>query len=76
MQPVCRHVSDLLKAVEHIAVQHLGAVGLVESFDVGVLGRFSWLDVVEGNALGLGPLGPRMGNEFRSVVNAEWLSAI
>lgn len=55
VQPVSGHVPDLLQAVEDVAVQHLGAVGPVESFHIGILGRLSWLDVVQGNALGLGP---------------------
>ena len=70
VQPIGRHVSDLLQGIEHVAVQHLGAVSLVEAFHIGVLGGFAGLDVVEGNALGLGPLRQGMGNELGPVVNA------
>lgn len=37
MQPIGRHLSHFLQAVEEMAIQHLGAVGLVESLDIGVL---------------------------------------
>lgn len=45
VQPVGRHVTHFLQAVEHVAVEHFGAVGLVESFDIGVLRRLAGLDV-------------------------------
>ncbi len=37
VQPVGRHVTHFLQAVEDVAVEHLGSIGLVESFDIGVL---------------------------------------
>ena len=39
VQPIGCHVTNFLQVVEHVAVEHLGAVGLVESFDIGVLNR-------------------------------------
>lgn len=72
MQPVCRrHVPDFLQGVKDIAVQHFGAIRPVESLVIGVLCWLARLNVIEGNALGLGPLGQRMGNEFRAVVQAR-----
>lgn len=56
VQPVGRHVTHLLQAIEYAAVEHLGTVGLVESFDIGVLRGLSGLDVIESNALALRPL--------------------
>lgn len=44
VQPISCHVAHFLQRLEHVAVQHLGAVGLVESFDIGVLSRFARLD--------------------------------
>jgi len=44
VQPVGRHFTHLLQAVEDVAIEHLGTVGLVESFDIGVLRRLSELD--------------------------------
>jgi hypothetical protein len=67
VQPISGHVSDLLQGIEYVAVQHLGAVSLVEAFHMGVLGGFAGLDVVEGNALGLGPLRQGLGNELEPV---------
>ncbi len=42
-----------------------------ESFHIGILGWLSWLDVVQGDPLGLGPFGQRMGNELRPVVQPD-----
>ena len=71
MQPVCGHVSYLLQAVEDVAIEYLGTVGFVESFDIGVLCRFTGLDVLQGNALFLRPLSQGMGYELRAVVQAN-----
>ncbi len=70
VQPVCNHVPDLLQGIKDIAVQYLSTVRSVESFHIGVLCWFSRLDVIEGNASGLGPIGQRVGDEFRPVVQA------
>ena len=37
VQPVGCHVTHLLQAVEHVTVEHLGSVGLVESLDISIL---------------------------------------
>ncbi|CAM8621647.1 hypothetical protein MCEMSHM24_02449 [Comamonadaceae bacterium] len=71
MEPVCSYVSDLLQRIEDVAFQHLGAIRPIESFDIGVLRWLAWLDVIEGNSLGLGSLGQRMCNEFRAVVQTN-----
>jgi hypothetical protein len=71
VQPVGRHVTHFLQAVEHVAVEHLGAVGLVESFDIGVLRGLAGLDVLQGDSLALSPLGQGVGDELRAVVQAN-----
>lgn len=71
VQPVCSHVTDLLQGIKDIAVQYLSTVRSVESFHIGVLCWFSRLDVIEGNALALGLIGQRMGDEFWPVVQAN-----
>lgn len=43
-------------------------VGFVESFDVGVLRGLAWLDVMEGDTLGLCPFGQCVGNELGAIV--------
>ena len=69
VRPDRGHVPDHLQRVKDIAVQHLGAIGPFESFDIGVLCWLVWLDVIEGNALGLDALGQSVGNEFRSALS-------
>lgn len=70
VQPIGRHVAHFLQVVEHVAVEHLGAVGFVESFDIGVLRGLARLDVLQGDALVLSPLGQGVGDELGAVVNA------
>lgn len=38
ISPVVGHAADFIQAGENITVQHLGAVGAVEAFDVHILG--------------------------------------
>lgn len=71
VQPVLGHLPYLVQSLEDIAVQHLGSVGLVESFNIGVLRRLSGLDVVEGNALELSPFSKGVGYELGAVVQAN-----
>ena len=71
MQPVLRHVPDLLQGIKDIAVQHLSAIGAIESFDISILCWLAWLDVIEGNALGCRPFRQGMGDELGAVVQAN-----
>lgn len=48
MDPVRSHVSDFLQGIKDVAIQHLDTIGTIESFDIGVLRWFAWLDVIEG----------------------------
>jgi len=45
LKPIGGHGSHLGQRVEDVAVQHLGAVGLVEALDIGVLGWLAGSDV-------------------------------
>ena len=75
VQLVGLHVTHLRQVVEHAAVEHFGAVGLVDSLDRGVLRGFARLDVLQGDALALSPQSQCVGDELRAVVNAQWLPA-
>lgn len=66
--PVLGHAANLGKAGEHIAVQHFGAVGTVEAFDVGVLGRLAGLDVDQIDAVAVGPALQCRADELGTVV--------
>lgn len=69
--PFMDHLSHLGEGVEKMSVEHLVAEGAVEAFDVGVLGWFAGLDVVEQHAVPLAP-GDEFGrNEFGTVVDAD-----
>ncbi len=72
MQPIGRHIAHVLQAVEDVAIEHLVAVGLVESLDIGVLSGFARLDVLQGDPLALRPMGGQcVGDELRAVVQAN-----
>lgn len=68
--PVFGHAPHLVEVGEDVAVEYLGAVGLVEAFDVGVLGRLARLDVDELDTALFGPLLECFTDEFRAVVQA------
>lgn len=55
---------------EHEAIQHFCAEGVVEAFDVGVLGGLAGLDVNQGDAVLLCPLPERGADELRAVLFA------
>lgn len=71
MQPVLRHVPDLLQGLKFVAVQHLGSIGLVEPFHVSVLRRLAGLNVVQSNALGRCPVRQGLGDELGPVVQTD-----
>jgi len=71
VQPVGRHVTHFLQVVKYVAVEDFGAVDLFEALDIGVLRGFARLDVLQGDALALSPLGQRVGDELRAVVQAN-----
>lgn len=71
--PVLGHAPDLVQTGEDVAVQDLGAIRPVETFDVGVLGRLARLDVQQLDAVALGPLPQRGADELRAVVQAQAL---
>ena len=70
VSPVFGHAPNLAEAGEDVAVEHLGAVGFVEAFDVGILGRFAGLDVDEFDATILRPLLEHCTDELRPIVQA------
>ena len=56
MQPVLGHRAHLLQRFKDIAVEHLRAIGSVETFYVSVLRRFTRLNVAQLYAFALCPL--------------------
>lgn len=71
LQPIGRPVTHFLQALDEVAVEHIGAVGFVESFEVAVLRGLAGLGVLQGNAHALSPLGQRVGDELWAVVRAN-----
>lgn len=55
--PVFGHAADLIEILEDITVEDFGPEGLIESLDVGVLGRLARLDMDERDAVPGGEVG-------------------
>ena len=66
--PPVRGLANVFKACEQVVVQHFLAEGAVEAFDVGVLVRLAGLDVLDGHAIGFGPLREWLAQELRAIV--------
>lgn len=71
VQPVGDLVANFLPVVEHVAVQYLSVVGLVNSLDTCLLCSFARLDVLQVDALAVSTRGPCVGDELRAVVQAD-----
>jgi hypothetical protein len=69
-EPAGGVILDLGDRLEQVVAEPVVAYGAVEALDVGVLLRLSRLNVIEPNAVPLRPLGQRLADIFRSVVNA------
>jgi hypothetical protein len=61
------------RASEEVLIEHLLAIGAVESLDVGVLVRLARLDVLDRHAGLLGLLDEDLAQELRAVVRAQHL---
>src|SRR5690554_561048 len=66
-------LAKLRERAEQVGIEDPIAEGPVEAFDVGVLGGFARLDVMEVNAVALAPGDELGGDEFRAVVDADLL---
>lgn len=56
VQAVDRHVMHFMQVVEWVAVEHFGAVVLVESVEIEVLEAPARLDMLRGDFFALSPL--------------------
>ena len=63
--------AQLRDRLEEVRIQHLGSVASVETFDVRVLVRLSWLNVVRGDAVFRAPVDEGLRGEFWTVVDAH-----
>ena len=53
--PSLRLCADGCQRPEDSGIEHFDAIGSVESLDVGVLSRTTWLDVIPSDVVGVGP---------------------
>ena len=71
MSPALGHDADLGECVEDVAVERLRAVGSVESFDVGILSGFAWLDKHEPDSVLSCPDSECVTDEFGPTVESQ-----
>ena len=60
--------AQLRQGFEEVRVQHLGPVAPIKTFDIGVLVRLTWLDVVHRDAVLGAPVHEGLGGELGPVV--------
>ena len=72
-QPFLGDGPGLSQAAEQIQVKHLLSIGSIESFDVGILGRFTRLDKVKQNVMFLRPRFQFLRDEFGAIVRPQAL---
>ena len=70
-KPLCREQLSMLDAVEAVQIQPLVPGSSIESLDVGILGRFTGLDVQQGDLLLSCPVDQFVADVFRAVVAAQ-----
>ena len=70
-EPLCGQVLCVMDAFKIMHVQPFVARCSIETFDIGVLGWFSGLDVEQGNSMLVGPRLHCLGDVFRPVVLAK-----
>lgn len=69
--PVVDELPDLGERIENVGVEHFGTEGSVEALDIGVLGGFAGLDVMEADMVTLAPSRQFGGDEFRAVIDPD-----
>lgn len=70
-EPTLADGTDLVEGFEEVGVEDLLAVGPVESFDVRILVRLAWLNVVDADATYGAPIDEDLGEQFRPVVDRQ-----
>lgn len=69
--PFLDDFSGLTDAGEPVLVQAFLAISSVETFDIGVLGRFAGIDEIQLHAVIIGPSIQRAPAQFRAVINDQ-----
>lgn len=72
-QPVFGDRAHLVDRLEHVRIEHLIAIGLVEGFDERVLVRLAGLDEAQLDSLFLTPLGEGDRGELAAIVQTQRL---
>ena len=70
IHPFFRDEPHFRQGFKDIHIEHLIAIGAVESFDIGILRGLSRLDKFQFNGMLFGLVGPRGGDKFWTIVHA------
>ena len=73
LQPGIGGGSNLLNRVKEIGVQHILTIGTIEAFNVGILGRFAWLDEIPEQLVVARPVGQHLGDKLGTIIAANRL---
>lgn len=69
--PPPRDVSNIAEIVKEVGVENLSAEGSVEALDVGILSRFSRLNMMESHSLLATPVLELLRDEFRAIIYSD-----
>lgn len=69
--PPVRGFSDFRQAVEQVQAEHFFPIRAVKAFDIRVLVWFSWLNIENHHACGLGPCNKITTEKLRTVVGPQ-----
>ena len=72
-EPFFGHATHLAQGFEHVAIEHLLAIGSIEAFDVAVLHGLARLDKTQFNSMATRPPGQGLADELGPVVGPQHL---
>lgn len=67
---------NLVQVLENVGIKNFVSQGEIEPFDVGILSRFAWLDIVEVDSLPVEPVDETLSNKLGAVVGSDLLEQV
>ena len=71
--PVFRSFPDLIQRSKHIHIQNLISIGTIESFYIGVLCWFTWLDKFQLNPMFLSLFRQNRRGKLRTIIHSQFV---
>ena len=68
--PLFSHKLQLLKIIKDVGVKDVFSECPVEAFDIGILSRLPWLNMMNFHALSRAPLREHLTDELRAIIHS------